>query len=121
MEMARLRSAEETASAAANRYSCANADDVPTRAHPRARSQKLAIPIAAAATRPPATANPLPAMKPSRRPARRMRSEAGMVPRAVPTTTAVAGSVANALSAASAYPARLPMVATSETELMNAA
>ena len=108
MEMARLRSDEGTASAAAKRYSCPNADDVPTRALPRARSQKLAIPIAAAARRPPAMANPVPAMNPSRRPARRMRSEAGIVPRAVPTTTAVAGSVASALSLASACPARLP-------------
>ncbi len=40
----------------------------------------------------------IPAMKPGRRPIRRIRSAAGTVPQAVPTTKAVTGSVANDLS-----------------------
>ena len=63
-------------------------------------------------------ANPVPAMKPRWRPTRRMSSEAGIVPRAVPTTAAVAGRVASALSAASPCPARLPTVAISDAVLM---
>ncbi len=40
----------------------------------------------------------MPAMKPGRRPMRRIRSAAGTVPQAVPTTKAVTGTVANHLS-----------------------
>ena len=43
----------------------------------------------------------MPAMKPLRRPMRRISSAAGTVPQAVPTTKAVMGSVASDLSAPS--------------------
>ena len=88
---------------------------------PAARSQKLSATTAQAPTRPPAIVKAAPTMNPSRRPTRRMMSEAGIVPRAVPTVSAVAGSVARALSAASACPARVPMVAIRAPVLMKAA
>jgi hypothetical protein len=50
-----------------------------------------------------------------------MSKEAGTVPSAVPTTTAVAGRVASPLSAARSCPARLPTVAIRDAELMKAA
>jgi hypothetical protein len=50
-----------------------------------------------------------------------MISEAGIVPSAVPTVSAVAGSVARALSAARACPARVPIVAISAPVLMKPA
>jgi len=65
-------------------------------------SQKLWTRTASAPTRPPVIVKPLPTMNPSRRPTRRMMNEAGIVPSAVPIVTAVAGSVARALSAARA-------------------
>jgi hypothetical protein len=50
-----------------------------------------------------------------------MTKDAGIVPRAVPTVSTVAGSVARALLAARVWPARVPMVAIRAPVLMNAA